>query len=397
MKIMSTEFIMIMMLIYLSILPLGIGTFFFIEFKKKDVKIPENNISISKIYDKIEMRNILDEIVEMKFKKVENKIDNKFKELENKLVSSISDTIKQEMKESIKNEIMGDFEVQQSYLEIKSEAERQKIERAQMRIKLKPEKIEEKVIYVVQKAVDRLVRRNYLKTSGRAGYVIDFGEPDDATQGRTKKQDLKEIWEDFFNIVSKHNLYEDLSLLYDLEATGLEDFVIEEYIVPYYLEVIKGLQSIQRKTIKINRELEKRELEEIQAIERLQKELMEANGNDFNNIKKRLDEAYESLSRSNDIKSGNSIGFEEFKNTTGIDLNENINNPLDYIEEFEKNKKDDEILRHTTTPRQYETIKERENNNIRDMSLDDLTSLVNNPNWAKYGLDFKIPSSRDFI
>ena len=63
---------------------------------------------------------------------------------------------------------MGDFEVQQSYLEIKSEAERQKIERAQMRIKLKPEKIEEKVIYVVQKAVDRLVRRNYLKTSGRA-------------------------------------------------------------------------------------------------------------------------------------------------------------------------------------------------------------------------------------
>ena len=31
------------------------------------------------------------------------------------------------------------------------------------------------------------------------------------------------------------------------------------------------------------------------------------------------------------------------------------------------------------------------------MSLDDLTSLVNNPNWAKYGLDFKIPSSRDFI
>lgn len=315
------------------------------------------------------------------------------KELEEKITinnGSLSDEIMGKMKDEVTDNVLENLSVQKSYMELRSEDERQKIEKAQMRLQLDPEKIESKVKYVAEKVVDRFVRRNYIKTTGHASFAIDFSRADD--ERRTKIEDIKAITKEFFQLISKHTLYEDLSLLYDLESTKLNEFIVDEFITPSYVELIKQLQGILKKSHKIERAITEKERRDLETIKKLSEELPWKDPyikteKDTSSIEELLVKHTDAIRRARALNNGEAVTTDDIKRLTGIDLS-TTNESVDFVDEFDSIQEKKQYEATTELPSQTRD-KEAIVDAMKGRSLTDLGNYVESKKESKLPASFE--------
>lgn len=141
------------------------------------------------------------------------------------------------LREELRNEILNDLQVQTTHLEMERKINRDKIDRAQLRLNLDVDKIEFRIKHLAQQVMDKYVLGKYLVPNQDNSFDIVIED----INRKTRQDDMKIIFENLRAIINKDTLYEDLGLLYDLESVKLNEFIIAEYIAPSYNKILDDL------------------------------------------------------------------------------------------------------------------------------------------------------------
>lgn len=169
-----------------------------------------------------------------------------------------------ELKNELRQEILNDLQVQATHLEMERKINRDKIDRAQLRLNLDVEKIEFRVRHLAQQVMDKYVLGKYLVPNQDNSFDIVIED----INRKTRQEDMKIIFENLRAIINKETLYEDLGLLYDLESVKLNEFIIAEYIAPVYNKILDDLIEGYRTKIEAQNALDEQIKSQVQGYEK---------------------------------------------------------------------------------------------------------------------------------
>lgn len=141
------------------------------------------------------------------------------------------------LREELRQEVLNDLQVQSTQLDNERKINRDKIDRAQLRLNLDVDKIEFRIKHLAQQVMDKYVLGKYLVPNQDNSFDIVIED----INRKTRQDDMKIIFENLRAIINKDTLYEDLGLLYDLESVKLNEFIIAEYIAPSYNKMLDDL------------------------------------------------------------------------------------------------------------------------------------------------------------
>lgn len=161
------------------------------------------------------------------------------------IVSLIDENMLSRLKESTYKHVMDDLNVQKSKNQIEYEKERFKLERAERRMKLDIDQIERKFGFICDQVVNDYVLGKYMRQGDDFKYVVDFGNTEET--GRTRKQDIDEIYTQVRSIINDDMFFDDLSLIYDLNNYNMEEYLKVHYIKGLYNKLVDDLITIQKR------------------------------------------------------------------------------------------------------------------------------------------------------
>lgn len=161
------------------------------------------------------------------------------------ILSLIDENMLKRVSEDTYNKVINDLEVQKTKQQMFRENERFKLERAERRMNLDIDKIERKFGFICDQAVQDYVLSHYMKQGEDFKYVVDFGNTEET--GRTRKQDIDEIYTRVREIINDDMFFDDLSLIYDLNNYNMEEYLKEHYIKGLYNQLVDDLINLQRR------------------------------------------------------------------------------------------------------------------------------------------------------
>lgn len=182
-----------------------------------------------------------------KKKKIDSYIDKKnIKQFTDEDIKNLidEDMLKKVSETTYKN-VINDLNVQKTKEEMYRENERFKLERAERRMKLDIDQIERKFGYICDQVTQDYVFSHYMKQGDDFKYVVDFGNTEET--GRTRKQDIDEIYTQVRAIINDDMFFDDLSLIYDLNNYNMEEYLKVHYIKGLYNQLVDDLITIQKR------------------------------------------------------------------------------------------------------------------------------------------------------
>lgn len=182
-----------------------------------------------------------------KKKKIDSYINNKNNRqfTDEDIKNLIDEDMLKKVSETAYKNVINDLNVQKTKEEMYRENERFKLERAERRMKLDIEQIERKFGYICDQVTQDYVFSHYMKQGDDFKYVVDFGNTEET--GRTRKQDIDEIYTQVRAIINDDMFFDDLSLIYDLNNYNMEEYLKVHYIKGLYNQLVDDLITIQKR------------------------------------------------------------------------------------------------------------------------------------------------------